>query len=177
MALKSGYMGHLTVQPATIRGASLFLDSVQSDYGSLYGYTAPSANPRTHIACHPVGLLCRMYLGWDKNHAGIVKGVEHLSKFGVLKNDIYYNYYAAQVLRQYGGPEWDTFNSELRDWLVAEQSTEGPTKGSWAFANAGHGTRDGGRLYMTSMATMILEVYYRHMPLYGDEAAKDDFPL
>ena len=27
------------------------------------------------------------------------------------------------------------------------------------------------------IATMILEVYYRHMPLYADAAAEDDFPL
>ncbi|GEM_PF-386615 len=178
MALKSGYMGHLTVQPAAIRGSSLFLDSVQSDNGSLYGYTAPVANPNgPHKACHAVGLLCRMYLGWNKEHPGIKKGVQHLSKIGVLKNDIYYNYYAAQVLRQHGGPEWEKFNTELRDWLVAEQSDDGPTKGSWAFANSGHGTQQGGRLYMTAMSTMILEVYYRHMPLYSDNAAEDEFPL
>ncbi|QEG42428.1 DUF5684 domain-containing protein [Roseimaritima ulvae] len=177
MALKSGYMGHLTVTPASIRGSTLFLDSVQSDGGSLYGYTAPVANRRSGRACHAVGLLCRMYLGWDKDHPGIKKGVQHLSAIGVAKGDIYYNYYAAQVLRQYGGSEWEKFNTELRDWLVAEQSDTGGTKGSWAFKNAGHGTEHGGRLYMTCMATMILEVYYRHMPLYADKAAEEEFPL
>ncbi|WP_237607317.1 DUF5684 domain-containing protein [Roseimaritima sediminicola] len=177
MALKSGYMGHLTVSPASIRGSTLFLDSVQSDDGALYGYTAPVANRGQHQACHAVGLLCRMYLGWDKNHLGIQKGVQHLTEIGVLKNNIYYNYYAAQVLRQYGGSQWDQFNNELRDWLVAEQSDSGPTKGSWAFPNAGHGTEHGGRLYMTAMSTMILEVYYRHMPLYADKAAEEEFPL
>ena len=40
-----------------------------------------------------------------------------------------------------------------------------------------HGSDSGGRIYCTSMATMILEVYYRHMPLYGKQAAEDDFPL
>lgn len=177
MALKSGYMGHLTVQPASIRKASLFLDSVQSDGGALYGYTGPVSSRTSHKACHAVGLLCRMYLGWDKNHPGIIKGVENLSKFGLVKNDIYYNYYTAQVLRQFGGPEWEKFNVALRDWLVAEQAQSGGAKGSWAFPNAGHGTSQGGRLYMTAMATMILEVYYRHMPLYSDSAADDEFPL
>ncbi len=175
MALKSGYMGHLTVTPASIRGSTLFLDSVQSDGGSLYGYTGPVANRRP--ATSAVGLLCRMYLGWGKDHPGIQKGVKHLSAIGVSKNDIYYNYYAAQVLRQFGGSEWEKFNTELRDWLVAEQSDTGGTKGSWAFKSAGHGTEQGGRLYMTCMATMILEVYYRHMPLYADKAAEEEFPL
>jgi hypothetical protein len=40
-----------------------------------------------------------------------------------------------------------------------------------------HGSERGGRLYCTSMATMILEVYYRHMPIYGKQAATEDFPL
>jgi hypothetical protein len=40
-----------------------------------------------------------------------------------------------------------------------------------------HGSEKGGRLYCTSMATMILEVYYRHMPIYGKQAATEDFPL
>ena len=26
-------------------------------------------------------------------------------------------------------------------------------------------------------STMILEVYYRHMPIYGKQAAEEEFPL
>jgi hypothetical protein len=32
-----------------------------------------------------------------------------------------------------------------------------------------------GRHYNTAMAIMILDVCYRHMPLYGDEAVHDQF--
>ena len=77
-----------------------------------------------------------MYTGWDKTHPGIVQGVGELSKVGVLKNDIYYDYYAAQVLRHYGGVQWDKFNVELRDWLVSSQSQSGGEKGSWHFPNS-----------------------------------------
>ena len=118
-----------------------------------------------------------MYTGWDKTHPGIVEGVKHLSNAGVNKNDLYYNYYAAQVLRQYGGVEWDKYNIELRDWLVAEQCKKSGEKGSWFIKSKTHGMEEGGRLMQTSFATMILEVYYRHMPLYADAAAEDDFPL
>ena len=38
-------------------------------------------------------------------------------------------------------------------------------------------TDKGGRLYCTSLATMILEVYYRHLPIYGKKAAEDEFEL
>jgi hypothetical protein len=165
------------VPPQTIQGSMLFLDKVQSNNGSLYGYTGPSTKIRP--SCTAIGLLCRMYTGWDKTHPGIVKGVAELSKKGVLKNDIYYDYYAAQVLRHYGGEQWDKFNVELRDWLVSSQSQSGGAKGSWHFPNSQshRGPKEGGRLASTSFATMILEVYYRHMPLYADAAAEDDFPL
>ena len=49
--------------------------------------------------------------------------------------------------------------------------------GSWDVAGGGHVNDRGGRLYFTSCATMILEVYYRHMPIYGKAAAEEDFPL
>ena len=39
-----------------------------------------------------------------------------------------------------------------------------------------HGADSGGRLYCTSMATMILEVYYRHMPIFQKQATEDGFP-
>jgi hypothetical protein len=153
------------------------LDKVQSKDGSLYGYAGPSEKIRP--SCTAIGLLCRMYTGWDKTHPGIVQGVKELSKVGVLKKDIYYDYYAAQVLRHYGGVEWDKFNIELRDWLVSTQSKRAGEKGSWHFPDsASHrGPKEGGRLASTAFATMILEVYYRHMPLYADAAADDDFPL
>ena len=173
MALKSGYMGHLAVPPQTIQGSMLFLDKVQSNSGSVYGYTGPV--PKFRAATTAVGLLCRIYTGWDKTHPGIIGGVEELSKHGVSKNDFYYNYYAAQVLRQYGGVEWDKFNVEMRDYLVASQAQKDGAKGSW-YVKGGH-TSNAGRLCITSFATMMLEVYYRHMPLYAEAAGEDDFPL
>jgi hypothetical protein len=174
MALKSGYMGHLMVPPPVVQGSILFLDKVQSNNGAVYGYDKPSTSLRP--ATTAVGLLCRMYTGWDKTHPGIVKGVENLSQHGVSETDLYYDYYAAQVLRQYGGASWDSFNVKLRDFLVAKQDQKAGAKGSWFIPGAGH-TAAAGRLCCTSFATMILEVYYRHMPLYADAASEEDFPL
>ena len=176
MALKSGYMGHLVVPPSAVQGSMLFLDKVQSHGGSQYGYTAPSEKFRH--ANTAVGLLCRMYTGWKKEHPGLKKGVAKLASTGPSKNgtNLYYDYYAAQVLRQNGGPEWDKFNVKLRDFLVASQAKDGGAKGSWHFTDKGH-FNEAGRLCQTSFATMILEVYYRHMPLYADAAAEEDFPL
>jgi len=171
MALKSGHMAYLKVPRRTIQGANKFLDLVQDANGSQYGYTVPGGAPATTA----VGLLCRMYLGWKQDAPGLVAGVDYLHKLGPSDN-MYYNYYATQVLRHFGGPYWEEWNSKLRDRLVEAQDTKGHETGSWYFARDPWADR-GGRLYSTSMATMILEVYYRHMPIYGKQASEEDFPL
>ena len=172
MALKSGHMAYLQVDPNTIKGAVKFLDTVGADSGAYYGYTDPGRGPATTA----IGLLCRMYLGWKKDNPGLQRGVEYLSTTGPSKSNMYYNYYATQVLRQHEGEMWDKWNKEMRDWLVDSQDKNGHQSGSWHM-KGDHGSDAGGRVYCTAMATMILEVYYRHMPIYGKQAAEDDFPL
>jgi hypothetical protein len=86
---------------------------------------------------------------------------------------MYFNYYATQVLAHRDGTEWREWNEEMRDYLVGSQARSGHEAGSWFFADR-HGSI-GGRLYTTSICAMILEVYYRHMPLYGDRAVEDAF--
>jgi hypothetical protein len=55
---------------------------------------------------------------------------------------------------------------------VRTQATTGHERGSWFFQDQ-HGLK-GGRLYTTAMCAMMLEVYYRHMPLYETVAVEDD---
>jgi hypothetical protein len=90
---------------------------------------------------------------------------------------MYYNYYATQVMRHYGGDPWKVWNVAMREYLVRSQKQLGHEKGSWYFEGGGHAGSAGGRLYATSMATMILEVYYRHLPIYKKQASEEDFPL
>ena len=173
MALKSAHMAYLDVPRVTIRKTSLFLDSVQKEGGAKYGYQDPG-NRRSTTS---VGLLCRMYLGWNRDHEPLQRGIAYLTKNGPSKTDIYLNYYATQIMRHYGGEEWERWNEKMRDYLVDTQSLKGHEEGSWMFESGTHHIEAGGRLYCTSLATMILEVYYRHLPLYKDDATEDDFPL
>jgi hypothetical protein len=87
--------------------------------------------------------------------------------------NLYYDFYATQVLHHWGGPEWTAWNQKLRDYLVRTQSSAGHAAGSWHFQDQ-HGDR-GGRLYSTAMAVMTLEVYYRYLPLYGRQSLRDDW--
>lgn len=174
MALKSGHMAYLRVNPATVKKAYLFLDSVQAHGGATYGYTAPDDRPATSA----VGLLCRMYLGWRKETPALGEGIELLVRKGPDKSDMYYNYYATQAVFQYTGGVgslWDEWNEKMRDFLIATQAREGHEKGSWYLPGNGHNAT-GGRLYVTAMATMILEIYYRHMPIYQEKAIEEEFP-
>ena len=93
----------------------------------------------------------------------------NLVETGHSANNVYYNYYATQVMHHYQGREWKNWHPRLRDHLVATQSRSGHEDGSWYF-EGDHDSSVAGRLYIPSMSTMILEVYYRHMPVYSEQA-------
>ena len=173
MALKSGHMSDLSVPPATVQNANKFLNLVQANGGANYGYSDPGMAQGTTA----IGLLCRMHLGWKKDNPALQRGVKWLSNQGPSKTNTYYNYYATQVLRHYDGELWRKWNSVMRDRLIRTQATVGHERGSWPIPEPGLATFQGGRLYETTMSTMILEVYYRHMPLYGKQSTEVDFPL
>ena len=161
MALVSAAASKLTIRPQVHQHTTRFLNSVQTNDGAGYGYRTPQSKPSTTA----IGLLCRMYMGWKKDRPAMQRGVEFLSKRGPSKVDIYYNYYATQVMYHSGGEAWKKWNDVMRDQLVNSQIKTGHASGSWDAINA-HGRGPGGRLYTTCMATMTLEVYYRHLPLF-----------
>lgn len=169
MALKSGLMGYLNVPPDTIRLADRFLDHVQDGDGAYYGYTDSGSDEATTS----IGLLCRMYMGWRRDHPALVRGVEYLGKTGPSSRNMYYNYYATQVMHHYGGEPWRAWNAEMRDSLVNRQEKSGHAAGSWLVGDRFVG--QGGRLYCTALGAMILEVYYRHLPIYRQQSIEERF--
>lgn len=162
MALKSANMAGLTVPNQTFSLAEQYLESVSLDDGAFYGYDRPQQSASTTA----VGLLCRMYMGWRRERPALERGVAYLSMQGPDINNMYHNYYATQVIHHWGGEEWERWNAVMRDHLTQTQSFDGHQRGSWAPADP-HGAT-AGRHYMTCLATMTLEVYYRHLPLYKD---------
>ncbi|WP_166829489.1 prenyltransferase/squalene oxidase repeat-containing protein [Thalassoroseus pseudoceratinae] len=173
MALKSGHQAGLEVPRHAISGARKFLNSVAKNDGSQYSYT-PGQGPKASTTA--IGLLCRMYLGWDHEEEALGEGIRYLVETGPARNDMYYNYYATQSVIQYTNAEgelWNSWNRRMRDWLVKTQRKDGPEKGSWNLADR-HGSQ-GGRLYMTCLAVMTLEVYYRVLPIYKDDASQKEF--
>lgn len=167
MALQSGRLAGLQIPDHTVARAHEFLDRVQAENGATYGYQS-SGDEKTPSA---VGLLCRMYHGWKRDDARLKIGIARLVERGPDFQDLYFTYYATQAVHHFDGPQWEQWNKRLRDRLVAQQVTAGHAAGSWHTPD--YHTVAGGRLCDTALAIMILEVYYRHMPLYGYRGVED----
>jgi hypothetical protein len=173
MALKSAKNAKLPVPGSAFKGAELYLNAAAMEGGAKYKYDLNAkAATQTMTAA---GLLCRMYLGWDRKNKSLEEGVKYLAATKPSRNNMYYNYYATQVMHHWGGDEWTTWNNVMRDQLVTTQKTakHGHMQGSWDLADPHGGT--GGRLYMSCLCIMTLEVYYRHLPIYRREGLKVEF--
>ncbi|MEZ6060720.1 MAG: prenyltransferase/squalene oxidase repeat-containing protein [Planctomycetaceae bacterium] len=163
MALRSAKSGGLRVDNSVLRDARNFLVSVQTHGGARYTYM-PERDHGSIPTMTAVGLLCRMYMGWRQDTEALKEGVEYLSAIGPSSNDIYYNYYATQVVHHWGGDVWTKWNNRMRDQLVETQIQDGPAAGSWPVTDPHGGSA--GQLYQTTLSILTLEVYYRHLPLY-----------
>jgi hypothetical protein len=164
----------LRVNQTVLTKAMKFLDSVASGSSkSKYGYNNANSATPTRTA---IGLLCRYYLnGWGPNHPGMRDGVDYLMKSHLpevkSEYDMYYYYYATQVLHFHEGDAWSKeWNPKMRDFLMGQQRKE-PNRpeldGSWDADKSPWMGPHCGRMGTTCMALLTLEVYYRHLPLYN----------
>ncbi|MGD9634386.1 MAG: squalene--hopene cyclase [Pirellulales bacterium] len=164
MALQSARMAGLDVPSPTLQRASDFLDSVARDGGSRYAYRERDGATLTLTA---EGLLCRMYLGWERDDPRLKSGVSYLLENLPEWNEqnVYYWYYATQVMHHIEDSPWKIWNDQMRELLPEKQVRRGRERGSWDPGGDRWGS-DGGRLYVTCLSLYTLEVYYRHLPLY-----------
>ncbi len=166
MALQSALMAGLEVPSNTLQNVNRFLDSVQDGTGSHYHY-----HPGNYVnhAMTAEGLLCRQYLGWKQDDPQLIKGVQFLAAEPINSSEtnVYYWYYATQVMHHMGGSYWTHWNDVMRQMIPESQVRKGPEEGSWDPGDDKYAGQ-GGRLYVTCLRTFMLEVYYRHLPIYGD---------
>ena len=119
-----------------------------------------------------IGLTLLLYLGETPGTAPFDRSIDRMAARGPALTNVYHDYYAAIALHHTRHRDWDRWYGELRDHLIATQSKEGHQRGSWHFKDRWGDI--GGRLYTTAMCTMILEVSYRFLPMYGNG---EEFPL
>jgi hypothetical protein len=113
------------------------------------------------------GLYARLLLGGRRTDRNIEEGARYLhteTRNASYLNNLYLLYYGNLALYNYQGWMWETWNQEVREFLVRTQVRQGTLRGSWD--PNGPWTEGGGRVLSTCFATLALEVYYRYLPLY-----------
>ncbi len=199
MALRSGQLAGLEVPESAIRNTQRLLDRAQvsPEDGSKYCYN-PWGNdtkrgrygPQANATMSAVGLMMRLYTGWEKDREEIQKGAAFLAErlpnadappdFSGMDNprrDTYYWYSGTIVMYHVQGEYWKQWQGKLYPLLRKTQQREGALVGSWDPLRpvSDRWAITTGRLYLTTLNLLSLEVHHRHLPLFGDglELAED----
>jgi hypothetical protein len=176
MQLKSAKMAGLKVDPASFEGALKFYDSIEikKDYNGYPGGRFPYHDGGAMLNPSAIGTLCNLFLG--RKADDLRGGAEYLNdnqpKWGDpnlgLGNGggfpMYYAYYGTLTQFQMGGDYWKKWNASIKSMLVPNQHKGGDEDGSWD-PIGGKDDGLGGRVYMTAMGALCLEVYYRYQLL------------
>jgi hypothetical protein len=188
MALKSGQLAGLEVPQNSYQGIDQWLDRAQGEGGRMDRYRYNPFAPNTAAQRHgrvptptmtAVGMLMRMYMGWRRDNRSMQSAADYLLEYPPQmgtkrspKRDGYYWYYATMVMFHMGGDHWKQWNQQLKRVLLESQITEGEEAGSWDPVRPvpDRWSPQAGRIYVTTMNLLNLEVYYRHLPIYDDSA-------
>lgn len=173
MALESGRSAGLDVDISALTKVNDYLDTASAFDDAAYGYQARSTPSPAMTA---EGLLCRQYISWKRDHPPLIRGISALladAPFDLGDRDVYYWYYATQVLHHFGGSPWRRWNDVMKVELPKAQVRGGRENGSWSPQQDLWG-KNSGRLYTTCLSIYCLEVYYRHMPLYAADGNQLD---
>ncbi|MDP6380700.1 MAG: terpene cyclase/mutase family protein, partial [Phycisphaerae bacterium] len=165
LALKSAEIAGIPVPQKHYDGVAKWLDSVRhGTNGGLYNYAPGNAGG---ISMTPEGWFCQLFISEGQKTRGMAESIKYV--MGRLPSagnkNAYYLYYATMALHLADAKESEKWNAALAKMLLPTQRKDGAAAGSWnpdGFAYGGAG----GRVYVTVMATLCLEVYYRYLPFY-----------
>jgi hypothetical protein len=189
MALKSAETANLDVPAGTYDKIRKWLDFSQGGPGKDFQFRYDPWAPDTATQRHgrsvsktmtSVGLLMRLYLGWKKDGPQMQNGGDYLlahpPTVGTVRpklivdtpRDTYYWYYSTQVMWHLGGEHWKQWQAQMHPLLLNSQIQKGELAGSWDPINPvpDRWGPTAGRLYVTTMNLLSLEVQYRYLPIY-----------
>jgi hypothetical protein len=170
MALKSAELAGIPMPEKTRQGIVRFLRSVSS--GQAGGLASYRPGEKVTSSMTAEALVCWQWLGLAREHPACDEAGQHLLGRlpGSGEYNLYYWYYGTLGMYQLQGRYWQGWNDSMLSAVMARQIKQGPLAGSWDTSDLWGGY--GGRVYTTALATLILEVYYRFLPLYA-EVARD----
>jgi len=183
IALRSGQLAGITVDPVvvtrvrTLLDASAAADAVGDIATTRFTYNVrdPQQRPSAlSTACMTaLGTLMQLHTGTPVDDPAVARAARALAGFEPgygtprdRRRDAYYWYYASQVLVHTGGPDWERWYAALCRLLDDRQERSGPFAGSWDPLGpvpdrwGGYG----GRVYVTALHLLALEVPARHLP-------------
>ncbi|WP_422924686.1 prenyltransferase/squalene oxidase repeat-containing protein [Singulisphaera sp. PoT] len=178
-ALRSARLSGLKIPINALKGCKTYLDLAATDASkTMYGYQ-PGRDVSPVMTAE--ALLSRQYLGWPRNFPPLVKGASQVANHLMNSQDrnIYYWYYATQLLHNMQNKDWKRWNVQVREGLIVMQiAGKGCDRGSWdpRLPQPDRWGASGGRLFLTALSLLTLEVYYRYLPLYQPSDA-DSAPL
>jgi len=179
-------MAGLEVPGDVLRRMGKWLDTAEArNEGGRYIYNpyADKNKPeqqgglRPNLAMTSEAMLMRMYLGAKRDDSRLIEGAEYLKAnlpaLGTEEEparDCYYWYYATQAMFHLQGDYWTAWNQRMREVMESSQVQKGDLAGSWhpLYPVSDRWGDAGGRLYVTAMHLLMLEVYYRHLPLFQE---------
>ena len=170
-ALKTAHDAGIAIPLKTMDRAQAFV----SNCGTMDGGFGPGPGSKSTPHMTAVGLLAAIHLGLvAPNSPQLRKGVDNVIKKHPPKEDeTHYRFHATQVMITLGGRDWRQWNEECRDHFVKTQVTDrGGAEGSWSPAKNSV-EMGSGRLTITSLNLLTLEVYYRNALLPRRDKAKN----
>src|SRR5262249_61878816 len=104
-------------------------------------------------------LLARKTLGGERNSPPLVKGASQIAEHldSADERNIYYWYYATQLLHNMKNKDWEKWNLKVRELLIGMQIKDGTcANGSWdpEFPAADIWGQRAGRLFTTSLSIL-----------------------
>ncbi|MGZ3353769.1 MAG: prenyltransferase/squalene oxidase repeat-containing protein [Isosphaeraceae bacterium] len=168
-ALRSGHLAGLSVPRTTLRGCSDYLNLAAADPKKITYSYQPGHEVSPVMTAE--ALVSRQLLGWPRNHPALIKGAGRVAAHleSNQQRNIYYWYYATQILHNLKNKDWERWNLRVREELIKTQvKDETCASGSWdpSHPSPDHWGAIAGRLFETSLSVLTLEVYYRYLPLY-----------
>ncbi|MEX0671162.1 MAG: hypothetical protein WD060_11965 [Pirellulales bacterium] len=178
VAVRAGDLAGVKTDPATLPGVRRLLEAAAArDDATRYAYNPRKQDQRRSrlsTACMTaVGGLMRLHTGDRSGDPRVAAAARVLAaiepSYGSAAEkarDSYLWYYASQVLVHTGGAEWNRWYGQLVEVLADNQELSGPKAGSWdpLLPVPDRWGEYGGRVYVTTLHLLALEVPDRHLP-------------
>ncbi|HKB15903.1 MAG TPA: hypothetical protein VKF62_07545 [Planctomycetota bacterium] len=185
-ALKAGEEAGLQIDKTAYDAALAWFDEMTDMQTGRCGYQqkGEASSRRTGLekrfpqekteSLTAVALLCRFFLGQTPEKVPTMRlHADRLRKTlpvwdvtpDVSVVDEYYWYYGTFAMFQMGGEDWKLWNGAMKKAIVEHQRQGGDEDGSWD--PVGAWGKDGGRVYMTAIGALCLEVYFRYAKVLG----------